>query len=146
MSYRMACEHADQVAAIVSLAGAMFDDVSQCDPKGPVSVLQIHGTADSVIAYAGGMNQGHTYPSATTSVADWATLDGCDAMGDTSPPPLDLDSALPGAETTVTRFAAGCRPGGHAELWTIQGGSHIPSLSATFTSSAIEFLLAHPKP
>ncbi len=146
MSYRMACEHADQIAAIVSLAGAMFADVTQCAPKEPVSILEVHGTADTVIEYAGGTSQGHPYPGATTTVGDWATLDGCTATPDTSAAPLDLDSTLPGAETTVATYAAGCKPGGHVELWAIQGGSHIPAFTATFATSAIDFLYAHAKP
>jgi polyhydroxybutyrate depolymerase len=146
MSYRMACDHADQIAAIASLAGAMFDDVTQCHPSEPVSVLQIHGTADTTINYMGGMIQNHAYPSAATSVLDWATFDGCATTPDAAPPPLDLESSLPGDETTVTAYGTGCRPGGRAELWTIQGGSHIPALGPAFAPSVIDFLLAHPKP
>jgi polyhydroxybutyrate depolymerase len=146
MSYRMACEHADQIAAIVSLAGAMPSDPSGCKPSSPVSILEIHGTADAVIAYDGSAINGHAYPSAPTTVSDWVTIDGCAATPDTSAMPMDLDSVLLGAETTVTRYAAGCKPGGHAELWTIAGGAHLPTLSATFTSAMVDFLYAHPRP
>jgi len=146
MAYRMACEHADQIAAIASLAGAMFNDETQCAPSGPVSVLQIHGTADAVIAYNGGANAGNVYPSAQTSVEDWAALDGCSLTADTSSPPIDLEAVLPGAETTVRVYGAGCKTGGHAELWTVEGGAHIPALSSTFTSRVVDFLYAHPKP
>jgi polyhydroxybutyrate depolymerase len=146
MSYRMACDHADQIAAIASLAGAMWADVAQCHPSGPVGVLQIHGTSDTVINYMGGSLQNVAYPSAATSVLDWATFDGCSATPDTTSPPLDLESSLPGDETTVTVYGSGCRPGGRAELWSMQGGSHIPVLGPSFTSSVIDFLLAHPKP
>ena len=59
---------------------------------------------------------------------------------------MDLDSGIAGAETSVTRYATGCAPGGHAELWTINGGSHLPSLSAAFAPDLIDFLFAHPKP
>jgi len=31
-------------------------------------------------------------------------------------------------------------------LWTIAGGSHVPSISDTFSQHVIEWLLAHPKP
>ena len=48
MSYRMACDHADEVAAVVSIAGATFDDTADCAPVRPVSTLQIHGTSDTV--------------------------------------------------------------------------------------------------
>jgi polyhydroxybutyrate depolymerase len=145
MSYRMACDHAGDIAAIASLAGAMWEDTSMCTPSEPVSVLEIHGTADAVIGYNGGSNVGHTYPSAPTSVSDWVTFDACNATADTSEPPLDLDSSLPGNETTITKYG-GCTAGATAELWTIMGGSHIPVLSATFTSDVIDFLYTQHKP
>jgi polyhydroxybutyrate depolymerase len=146
MSYRMACDHADQVAAIASLAGAMFSNVSKCAPSAPVSILEIHGTADATVLFDGDQVAGQGYPGAKTTVADWVTLDGCSTTPDTSAPPLDLDTRLAGAETTVTRYATGCKPGGHAELWTIAGGSHLPSLTTSFSTSVIDFLFAHPKP
>jgi polyhydroxybutyrate depolymerase len=146
MSYRMACDHADQIAAIASLAGAMYQNVASCTPVNPVAVLEIHGTSDTVIAYDGGLFGGHAYPSAPTTVSDWVAFDGCSSTPDTSAPPLDLDSMLAGSETTVTSYATGCQPGGHAELWSIQGGSHVPSLSTSFTPAVVDFLLAHPKP
>lgn len=145
MSYRMACDHADQIAAIASLAGAMYTDTSKCKPSGPVSILEIHGTADATIVYTGGAIQGHDYPSAQTTVTDWATFDTCTPTPDTTAPAIDLDSSLPGNETTVSKHP-GCKPGGAAELWSITGGAHIPTLSATFSSSIVDWLLAHPKP
>jgi len=152
MSYRMACDHADVVAAIVSIAGAMWLDTSKCTPSAPVSVLEVHGTADMSIAYGGGSTGGGdggagggTYPGATTSVADWATLDGCASPPDTSQPPLDVDGSIPGAETQVTRYASGCRGGSEVDLWTIQGGVHIPGFGPSFGAMAFDFLLAHPR-
>jgi polyhydroxybutyrate depolymerase len=146
MSYRMACDHPDQIAAIASLAGATFSDVAKCAAASPVSILQIHGTADATVAYDGGQFGVHAYPGAKATVSSWATIDGCSATADTSAPPLDLDTMLAGSETTVIKYAAGCKPGGHAELWSIQGGSHIPSLTTTFTPAVLDFLFAHPKP
>jgi len=146
MSHRMACDHADQIAAIASLAGAMFSDVTRCAPSAPVSVLQIHGTADDTVSFDGGQIGGHTYPGAKTTISDWVTLDGCSTTADTSAPPLDLDTRLAGSETTVTKYAAGCKAGGAAELWAITGGAHLPSLSPSFSSSVVDFLFAHPKP
>ena len=61
MSYRMACEHADTIAAIVSLAGATYLDTDECDPTEPVSVLQIHGTAHDTIAFDGGSILGNEF-------------------------------------------------------------------------------------
>jgi polyhydroxybutyrate depolymerase len=151
MSYRMACDHADQIAAIASLAGAMWEDTTQCMPSQPVSVVEIHGTADAVILYDGGSNiQGNLttvpYPSAPTTVGDWVTFDGCSNTPDTSSPNIDLDATFAGDQTSVTIFGTGCQPGGHAELWTMNGSGHVPELSPTFTPDVIDYLFAHPKP
>ncbi len=146
MSYRMACDHGDKIAAIVSLAGAMWQDLSKCPAKTPVSVLEVHGTADTTIPYAGGSNVGHAFPGATTSIADWTTYDGCSSTADTSAPNLDLEVGVVGAETTVTKYAMGCKAGAATELWTIAGGAHIPTFTHDFAPDAIDFLLAHPKP
>lgn len=145
MSYRMACEHGDQIAAFASLAGAMYSDVGKCAAESPVSVLEIHGTADATIAYQGGTIGVNTYPSAPTSVADWATLDKCGATPDTSAAPLDLESSLAGAETHVTSYA-GCQAGTGVTLWTMEGGSHLPNISPSFIPAVVDFLYAHPKP
>ncbi len=149
MSYRMACDHADVIAAIVSLAGATYADPSQCKPSEPVAVLEIHGTGDMTVSYDGGSFL-VPYPSAPTTVSTWASYDGCAPTADTSGAPHDVDGAIQGssgpAEATVTTYAQGCKPGGYAELWTIPQGTHIPSLSPTFAEQVVTFLLAHPKP
>ena len=117
-----------------------------------MATLEIHGTADAVISYTGGSIQHVTpatsvpYPGATTTVSDWVTLDGCSNTPDTTSPPLDLEASIPGDETTVTKYATGCKPGGHAELWSIAGGSHIPNISTSFTPDFIQFFYDHPKP
>ncbi|MDP9002249.1 MAG: alpha/beta fold hydrolase [Myxococcota bacterium] len=146
MAYRMACDHGDQIAAIVSVAGAMWNDVSRCPAKTTVSVLEVHGTSDATIVFTGGANQGHDYPGAQSTVNDWVTIDGCATTPDTSAPALDLDSTIPGAETTVSKYQVDCKPGGAAQLWTMQGSGHIPAFNAGFGTAAIDFLYAHPKP
>jgi polyhydroxybutyrate depolymerase len=150
MSHRLACNHADKIAAIVSLAGAQYKDVSKCTPSEPVSVLQIHGDADETISYTGGdiMVGGVpvAYPSATETVQDWATLNGCSLTADTSGAPLDLITNTAGTETTIASYGAGCQAGGHAELWTASGGPHAPGLTAAFRPAIIDFLFSHPKP
>lgn len=145
MSYRMACDHAGMIAAVVSLAGATWLDTSKCKPSEPVAVLQIHGTKDTEVLYDGNPSP-PAYPSAKTTVEDWATNDGCALTADSSGAPLDLDDSIPGAETQIATYASGCKPGGHAELWTIQGGQHIPGLTDAFAGDVVDFLFAHPKP
>ncbi|GAA4452764.1 alpha/beta hydrolase family esterase [Phytohabitans houttuyneae] len=145
MALRMACDHADRVTAVVSLAGAATADPTGCKPSRPVSVLQIHGTADRTILYEGGPST-RPYPSAKATVELWRDLDGCAAGPGTSAAPIDIEPVLDGAETTVTAYSEGCRGGSRAELWTIQDGSHIPSLSPQFATSVVDFLLARSSP
>jgi polyhydroxybutyrate depolymerase len=149
MSYRMACTHADRIAAIVSLAGATFATSTECRPSDPVAVLQVHGTADDTIAFAGGSIEGVAYPGAEETAATWAKYDGCaggptavDQRVDVDPNLHDGDAP---AETTVKRWT-GCKPGGAVELWTIQGGNHVPTISSAFGPAVLDFLEAHPKP
>ena len=145
MSYRMACDHADIVAAIASLAGATFLNPVDCLPTEPVHVLQIHGDADDVVLYNGGCFVA-CYPGAVQTTETWAAYNGCAIEGDTSARPIDLDAVIPGNETVITRYETDCAPGGSAELWTIVGGGHVPNLAADFSLQVVEFLLAHPKP
>jgi polyhydroxybutyrate depolymerase len=145
MAYRMACDHAGVITAIVSLAGAMTDDPARCRPDRPVSVLQIHGTADATIRFDG-QTEGRSYPSVATTLADWRRLDGCSDTADTSAPPMDLVSNLPGAETTVTTYHDGCRDGTRVELWSIQDGAHVPALTMTFARAVVDFLYAQTSP
>ena len=144
MSYRMACEHSDQVAAIASLAGAMVDDVSTCTPKASVSVLQIHGRADDSILFGGGTIGSEPYPGALESVGDWATIDKCPAAPTATAKTLDLDSATAGAETSVLA-ATKCANGTAVELWVISDGTHSPKLTPDFPKAVVDFLYGHPK-
>lgn len=80
MAYRYACEGEAAVAGVASVAGAMaFDD---CDPAGPTSVLEIHGTADEVVPVDGGELADFTQasrpvPSSQELAEQWADLNGC---------------------------------------------------------------------
>jgi polyhydroxybutyrate depolymerase len=143
MSHRMACDHADRIAAIVSLAGAQWKDATLCRPDARVSVLEVHGDLDLVITYAGTTE----YPGAVETVTDWAQLDACEAAGAMSSAGanLDVDSVLFGDETVRTRFD-GCPAGIGVELWRIEGGAHVPTLTETFGPDFYEWLMAHPKP
>ncbi len=144
MSYRMAYEHSDVVAAIASLAGANHVEDRDAPPH-PVHVLQIHGTDDATIDYRGGSIRDNRYPGAMGSVRRWAQYNGCD-MSRASREMRDLDASLPGYETGVMKMNTGCKDGGSAELWTISDGSHVPVYSETYAAQIVEWLLAHPKP
>ena len=143
MAHRMACDHADRIAAIVSLAGATFLDRAKCAPTEPVSVLQIHGTADERIRYDGGFRESAFYPGAETTVAIWSTFNGCSpATGLLGT--MDLDAKLAGDETTREEFKD-CPGDGAVELWTIREGGHGPPLSSNFAADIVEWLFSHRK-
>jgi polyhydroxybutyrate depolymerase len=144
MSYRMACERADLFAAVVSLAGATYVDPDDCAPSEPVSIAQVHGTLDEVIAYDGGDIIGNEYPSAAVTAATWAAYNGCDTAIEPGGEAIDLDQDLADAETTVARFG-GCPTSGAVELWTIADGRHIPQLTDGFAAAVFDFFDAHPK-
>ena len=143
MSYRMACDNADLVSSIASLAGATFADSSDCVPSEPVHVLQIHGTNDSVIDFNGScFPPFFCYPGAEDSVVIWAGYDQCSG-GIEDGGTLDLDGSISGAETTRTLITEGCSENGSSELWTINGGSHGPSFNGNFSRELVDWLLEH---
>ena len=53
MGYRLACEAADVITHVVSLAGGSWHHPNDCLDPQPVSVLQIHGSLDLVVRYDG---------------------------------------------------------------------------------------------
>ena len=125
MAYRFACENADRVTAVGSVAGSMMPD--DCHPSRPVSVIELHGTADPEVPYAGGPTntavQGSSVlPSTPELAARWATLDGCAAP---SPPST--------TGPVITAAWTGCTGGTSVELVSVQGGGHVwfaPGLGA----------------
>ena len=141
MSYRMACDHADTIAAIAGLAGAMYKKPDeQCAASEPVHSLHVHGDQDTSVDYEGTGN----YLGALASTQWWADKAGCDAGVDAEP--LDLEQDVAGAETTVKRFENGCQPGGSAELWSIIGGGHLPGFDKTFAPRVLDYLVSKSKP
>ena len=141
MSYRLACEGISGLVAIASLAGTSFSDPSRCASASPVSVLQIHGTADETVAYDGSTGE-QEYAGAKEVALRWAALARCNLTDPETLPPLDLDQDLDGSETIRTRYRAGCRNDVTIELWTIERGSHAPHFAPDFGQRLLEWLLS----
>jgi polyhydroxybutyrate depolymerase len=131
MAYRMACERADVIAAIGSLAGNASSAPSACTPSQKVNVVHLHGTLDSVVPYSG----------ATPSVDQWAGKNGCGTTR-TAGTMFDLDTNVAGAETTAN-ITSGCPANGAVELWTMEGSSHIPVMNPTFATTIMDWFIAH---
>lgn len=148
MSHRMACDRSELIAGIVSLAGAVWADTARCAPTSPVNILQVHGTVDPVIQYAGGVALAGQppYPGAETTVRTWATKNQCTgAMLEPIGGNLDLVGDLAIAETEREAYT-GCPPGAAAELWRIRAAGHVPAFNDDWGNTLYTWLQAHPKP
>ena len=139
MSYRLACEGIPGLVAIASLAGTSFSDPSRCAFASPVSVLQIHGTADKIVAYDGSAGADE-YAGAEEVALRWAALARCDLTDPETLPPLDLDQGIDGPETVRTRYRTGCRHDVTIELWTMEQGSHVPNFAPDFGQRLLKWL------
>jgi len=127
MAYRFASEHADRVAAIIAVGGAM--DVADFGPVRPVAVLDIHSVDDPRAPYAGGL--GPAFPGTNHRVdhqpveqglALWAANNGCDATPQIRNTPGG-DDRNPGQ--TATRLVyTNCRPDGNVEQLRLAGVGH----------------------
>ncbi|MBR1991887.1 MAG: T9SS type A sorting domain-containing protein [Bacteroidales bacterium] len=54
MSHRMAIEHGDRIKAIAPVCGTIGNEITSYTPVGHVSVMHLHGTADSIVTYDNG--------------------------------------------------------------------------------------------
>jgi polyhydroxybutyrate depolymerase len=107
-----ACELATQLAAVAAVAGA-YDGQPPCTPALPVSVLEIHGTADPVAPYFGERAR-RTRDGLPPFVDGWAYRDGCQAR----PPVREI-----APRTSLYRWGW-CTSGVLVEHIRIQGGRH----------------------
>lgn len=74
MSFLLACQLSNRIAAIASVTGSMTPETyNVCNPQHPTPVMQIHGVADGVVPYFGA--------SWTRSIADvrdyWRDYNNC---------------------------------------------------------------------
>jgi len=143
MSYRVACELSDKVAAIAPVEGALNVD---CAPAERVSVIVFHGTADHLVPFDGGttpfqIGQKRTDNSVSGAISLWVKRDGC------SPTPEHAET-----REVHTDIYSGCAEGTGVALYAIQGGHHmwpgLPISGNRVNASQImwEFFQAHPKP
>lgn len=146
MAHRVGCDAADEIAALVSVAGQAATDPADCLPARNISALQVHGTLDEAIHYDGDVTEpiSPNVPSAHQTIAVWGRVNGCGALEPTSRV-LDLSTSVDGGETTVERYVD-CPQGFDVELWTMNGVSHWPSPRPNFMGVLYGFLLSHPRP
>jgi polyhydroxybutyrate depolymerase len=118
LAWRIACDHADKIAAIVAIGGAA---PATCKPSSPVAVLEVHGRDDEVVPVGGGglgagLPQLARFPSAQEALAVWGRVDHC------------------------TAGAPGCK----VQQWLLPGG-HWPKTSLDFGEQVWRWLAAQHK-
>ena len=139
MAYRLACEHGERLAAVVTVAGALDDPPPTCGAPSPAAMLHVHGTQDGVVRYDGGslLNR-PPFTGAERTTRVLAARAGCGATL-TAGMPFDLDAGVPGPETTP--FEAACPEGRRVVLWAAEGAEHEPRVHPNFAARVLGFAL-----
>lgn len=121
MSHTLACELSNRITAIASVTGSIFTTQygSNCHPTRPVPVMQIHGTSDATVPYAGNMSQGMM--PIDSVVKYWVTKNNCNPTATFSNVPNS--STTDGCTAEHYRYSGG-NLGSTVELYKIIGGGH----------------------
>jgi polyhydroxybutyrate depolymerase len=151
MSYRLACELSDLIAAIGAVAGAQN---IECRPAQPVSVVILHGTADLHVLYKGGaplrmvdVGNPRVDRPVSEAVAFWVMHNRCGE----SP-------AKESKGKVAVESYGGCAAGTAVTLYTLQDEGHTwpggtkwafwadePSREISATDVTWEFFKEHPR-
>ena len=104
MSFRLACEAADVIAAVapVDFDCAVGYSCSDCSPSRPITLIQFRGTDDSMVPYDG----------AQPNFETWGQINGCSESA----------QALP--QNSSCQEYPTCADGVQTILCTVQGGTH----------------------
>jgi polyhydroxybutyrate depolymerase len=143
MTSTLACDMAERIAAAAPVAG--ISDIEGCNPARPVPVIAFHGTADTFVAYDGGLGaaamnlpapdgSGKTIGDLVAEAEASGT--SVDELPDGGPPVPDIAAAWAArnrceptpTETPVTadvtKIAFTCPPGADVELYRVTDGGH----------------------
>ncbi len=119
MSHTLACELSNRITAIASVTGSIFTTQygGNCHPIRPVPVMQIHGTNDPTVPYAGSS----TMMPIDTIVKYWVTKNNCNTTPTFSNVPNT--STTDGCTAEHYKYLNGTS-GSSVELYKIIGGTH----------------------
>lgn len=127
MTFRLACELTDKIAAIAPVAGSMIEDMSVYPkPSKPLPVLVIHGTEDPLVPWTGGDIQlGRRKFGRVISVSEtvkfWVNHNNC-----YSSPLISYEPDKDPRDGTRVRKEVydGCKDNTEVILYAIEGGGH----------------------
>jgi polyhydroxybutyrate depolymerase len=121
MSYLLASELSDRIAAIAPVGGPMGTET--CNPKRPVSVIHFHGTDDEYAPFKGGRGRGISgteFYSVEHSIQAWVNANGCEKEPVVTKLP---DTAKDGTSITCKTYGGG-KDGSEVVLVEIDSGGH----------------------
>ena len=119
MSFLLACQLSNRIAAIASVTGSMTPQTyDMCNPQHPTPILQIHGTNDQVVPYLGD-------PSWTVSIHNvlqyWIDYNNCNLSAETE---VIADIDMSDGSNVERKSWSDCDNLVVAEHLKIYGGGH----------------------
>jgi len=141
MSYRLAAQASDRIAAIAPVAGSMMLAEPRADDPQPrftvpgrraVPIMHIHSVDDQRALYAGGLNEPvpltnvrTRHPNAEEVLYRWVAFEECRPK----PAVAETRTGAPGTSTavhTAIKYVfAGCREDAEIVLWKLSGPGHV---------------------
>ena len=113
MTYRLACQLSDEIAAAGMVDGAYTSFPGGCDPSRPIPIIAFHGKADPIVTLRRQPPVG--FPPIETWVADWAARDQCDAA------PQTIAGTV--GDVSGIRYT-GCAGNAEVDFYSIADGGH----------------------
>jgi len=118
MSYYLACQLSERIAAIASVTGSMnVNQLGPCNPQHQTPVMEVHGTADPTVAYDGNI----LFAPIPTVINYWVDYNNCNTPADiTSLQDIDPNDGC----TAEHHVYSGGTHGATVEHYKIIGGVH----------------------
>lgn len=119
MSYRLACERANRIAAIGPVVGSVNNSLLEtCVPVRAFPIIAFNGTADALTSFGGIAGQ---FPSIRAVMEFWREKNGCDVEPDSTDVPNIVTNDL----CTATKIEfKNCSDGVQQILYRINNGGH----------------------
>jgi polyhydroxybutyrate depolymerase len=134
MSYYLACNLSNRIAAIASVTGSMFQSwFESCSPARPFPIIEIHGTDDSTVPYDGV----GSFSSIDSVIKKWVKNNNCNSTA--------ITYSVPNTNSADNSYAVnykytGGNLGSSVELYKVFGGSHSwPGAPAIFANTNLDF-------
>lgn len=118
MSYKLACELSDRIAAIASVTGSMvIGELDNCFPSRVIPIMQIHGTNDATVAYEGNA----FLVGIEDLVGSWAARNDCEVVATIT----ELEDINTTDSSTVQLWTyEGCENEPRVVFYRVDNGGH----------------------